>query len=119
MRRHMSERTFERVANPQQLCINVSVSIESQSQRALVVDLSTAGMRVSGPEPLTVGAHLLFTLDLSVVPSLRLESLALRGVVRWVAPDQAPGRFLAGIQFDTLPAYEHCAVVAVLDRLAL
>jgi hypothetical protein len=108
-----------RALPPHQLSINLPVRVAGSPHTFLLVDLSTLGMKLSGPVVLQVGESHDFVIDLGVVPSISPSRLTLCGEVRWHSPDDAPDRTLIGVRFASLDPETHVAVANIIDRLAL
>ena len=102
-----------------QLSINLPVRVAGSPHTLLLLDLSTLGMKLSGPVALQVGDGHDFVIDLGVVPSISPSRLTLRGEVRWHSPDDAPDRILIGVRFASLAPETQVAVANIIDRLAL
>lgn len=56
--------------------------------KTVTFDLSENGVRIVVPEPLPVGATLIFNLDLD---DARIEPMKLQGEILWCAPRPSPG----------------------------
>lgn len=102
-----------------QLSINLPVTVVGTPETLLLVDLSTLGMKLSGASTPAVGETHEFVIELGVLPTFGIPRLALRGEVRWSAPDSAPGRSLIGVRFESLAPDVHVIVGRIIDRLAL